>query len=343
METDDHVVVNVSETATPAPLPPTEEIQPTAAGEDDPPQPTSRRYTFDQLGISLEVPTELYVHKNPGFNYDDPGKLDGYLFYIQNYGQPGGPSSGNFQIYGHIQYSLRPITWEEFAENTINSSTNASVTEIEINGLRGFDTFPSGERKRFVYQFLLNGQVLTLAVSAANEENKVLADQIISTMKFDPAQFTDESHIQKIIEPNFLYQMFVPDDWSYSFGPTAGIRLSDLQASSADAEVVIEETEGPHSNIYYKSGVFMNLVILEDDSALSEPVMAEIKSSYQVQISGIVMQDYTFTEPSTAEGELREIRFYHNGLSYILRFSYGAGVDQDLLYWILINMEIPQE
>ena len=43
--------------------------------------------------------------KEPLVNYDDRGKLDSYLFYIQNYGYPGGPPSGTFQMYGHLQYN----------------------------------------------------------------------------------------------------------------------------------------------------------------------------------------------------------------------------------------------
>jgi len=340
VETDENTTDTTSETATPAPVPPTEEIQPTATQEEVIPEPSSKRYTFDQLGISLEVPSELYVFKEPGVNYDDPSKLDGYYFYIQNYGYREGPHTGDFQMYGHYQYSLRSLSWDEFANNTINSPNNASVTEIEINGLRGFDTFPSVQRKRFVYQFLLEGQVLTLAVTATTDENKVLADQIIKTLTYDPSKFTDQSHIQKIVEPNFFYGLYLPDDWTYSFGTPAGIRLSDFQASSPDYQVVVEETDGPHSNIYYKNGVFLNIVVLEDDSALSEPTSAVIQSSYPIQYYGIEGMDYLFTEPSTSEGVLREIRYFYDGKSFILRFGYAMDVDQELLEWIILNVII---
>ena len=340
-ETDGSVVINMSETATPAPIPPTEAIQPTAAQEDSS-EPSAKRYSFDQLGISLEVPAELYVRKDPSVSYDDPGKLEGYQIYIQNYGYPGASGSGDFQMYGQLQYNLPPTTWEVFADITLNSPMNAYATEIEINGLRGFDSQLSGVRNRFVYRFLIKGQVLSLAVSAATEENKELADQIVSTLLYDPEKFTDASKVQKIIEPGFYYQMYIPEDWNYSFESTGGIRLSDLQASSADAEMVIEETDGPHSNIYYKNGIFMNLVILDDDSALSEPAMAVVKSIDQVMYFGIEMTDYVFVEPSTVEGELRELRFYHNGLSYMLRFGYPLDTDRDQIDWLLRNLLIKE-
>ena len=339
LESDDNVVV-LSETATPVPIPATEEILPTVTPEEIAPEPTSKRYTFDQLGISLEVPAELYVAKDPNVNYDDPSKLDGYLFYIQNYGYREGPYSGDFQMYGHLQYNLQAITWEELSDNTINSPEYAYANEIEINGLRGFESQFSGVRNRFVYQFLLNGQVFSIYVSQPTEENKVLAEQIISTLQFNPGEFTSDSQVQKVVDPNFLYQLYIPDDWTYNFGTPAGIRLSDLEASSPDAEVLVEETDGPHSNIYYKNGVFLNIMVLEDDSALSEPTSAVIQSSYPIQISGIEGMDYLFTEPSTAEGVLREIRYFYDGKSFILRFGHPMDVDQELLEWIILNVII---
>ncbi|MCJ7717884.1 MAG: hypothetical protein MUO54_15385 [Anaerolineales bacterium] len=333
------IIDEVIETITPDVIPPTEEIQPTYAQEDSS-EPSSKRYSFDQLGISLEVPAELYVQKDPIVNYDDPSKLDSYLFYIQNYGYPGGLSSGDFQMYGWLQFDLPPVSWEQFASNTLNSPTNAYANPIEINGLKGFDTQLSVTRNRFVYLFYINQHILSIAVSAPTEENKALADQIISTLIVNPDQFTNVSHIQKVVEPNFYYQMYIPDDWNINFKSSAGIRLSELEASSPDAEVVVEETEGPHSNILYKNGLVMNFVVLEDDSALSEPNMALIHNKNDIMLAGFEGTDYTFVEPSTVEGELREIRFYYDGKSYLLRFGYSSDVDKEQIDWMIRNLEI---
>lgn len=331
----------LNETATPDVIPPTEGIQPPAA-ENDSSEPSTKRYSFDQLGISLEVPAELYVQKDPIVNYDDASKLDSYLFYIQNYGYPGGLSSGDFQMYGSLQFDLPPVSWEQFASNTLNSPNNAYANPIEINGLKGFDTQLSGTRNRFVYLFYINQHFLSIAVSAPTEENKALADQIISTLIANPDQFTAVSHVQKVVEPNFYYQIYIPDDWNINFKSTAGVRLSDLEASSPDAEVVVEEVEGPHSNILYKNGVYMNFVVLEDDLAKSEPNSALIHNQYDFMLSGFEGTSYTFVEPSTAEGELREIRFYYDGKSYLLRFGYPSDVDQEQIDWIIRSLQITE-
>jgi hypothetical protein len=332
-----------ADSPTTEPVKPTLELRPTKTALEEGEDRTPNRVEFGQLGISLEVPEDLHVVKNIDVNYEDPGKMTGYQFYIQNYGQRGGPSSGNFQMYGHIQYDLPPTSWEEFASNLTNSPNHAYVTEIEVNGLRGFDTQFSGVRNRYVYYFYLNGRILSIAVAEPSEANKTVSDRIINTIQFDQEKFSSESRIQKVLEPEGYYQLYIPGDWTYSFGDPAGIRLSDFQARSSDYEVEIQKTDGPHDDIYHKNGITMSLVILADESAKSEPVAAEIKSALEVTYSGIEMTDYIFVEPSTAEGEIRELRFYHNGLSYLLRFSYTEDFDQGIIDWIIINLELKQD
>ncbi len=151
---------------------------------------------------------------------------------------------------------------------------------------------------------------------------------------------TDASLVQLVNEPNGYYQMYLPAEWEFNFNPTAGVRLSDLQAASPGAEIEVEETDGPHSQISYKSGVSLNVAVLEDDSALREPNMAQVIKQAQIMIAGIAGNDYVFTEPSTVAGQIREVRYFHNGLSYLVRFSYGQDADQQQLDWLIRNFQI---
>lgn len=162
-------------------------------GTESAPSPTSvpagqdfSTHVFDELGISLEVPADLFVIKEPIFNPDDSSELDAYLFYIQNYGYPGGPSSGDFQVYGSLQFDLPPMSWEEFAVVQDNSGEYEYVKAIEINGLRGFETQLAGERNNFVYLFYLDDHILRIAVSSPTQENKSLAEEILKTIKYSP-------------------------------------------------------------------------------------------------------------------------------------------------------------
>lgn len=298
--------------------------------------------SFDQLGISLEIPSNLILTKDPIVNFDDSSILDSYLFYIENDRETRETISDYFQMYGHLQYNHPKISWEDFADIHANSPMYSYANEIEINGLRGFDAQFTGERNRFVYQFYLDGHTLSIAVAQPTEENKMLSDRIIQTIRYDPSGFTSRSNVQRIDDANSLFQVFIPEDWVFAFRPAIEIRLADFSASSSDWEIVTEESSGPHANVFFNSGVSMSLVVLDDETAKFEPIMADIRMESPVTINGIEGREYTYVEPSTMTGEIREFRFFHNDLSYLLRFSYAPNTDQQTLDWIVRNLMLPQ-
>ena len=172
-------------TSTPTAPPPA----PEPTREPTPESPTSE--AFEQLGITLDIPEGLIVIKEPIPNPDEPDKLDAYTFYIQNYSLDGGPGEDYFQMYGFLQYSLPLTTWEDVASGVLDSDMYAYAEEIEVNGFPGIEAQFSGQRNRYVYLFLLDGRVLNIAVSEPTEANKILADQIISTLQFLPGSLTD--------------------------------------------------------------------------------------------------------------------------------------------------------
>jgi hypothetical protein len=298
---------------------------------------------FEGLGISLEIPNELYVRKDPQVKFEDQSKLESYLFYIQNYGYPGGPSSGDFQMYGLLQYNLPPISWEQFSDNQINSTMNAYANYIEVGGLRGYDTQVAGERNRFVYHFYMDGQVLSIAVSQPTPENKAAADQIINSLELLPGGLSDDSHMILVSDPNQLYQILIPDDWEYNFHPPVNIQLSGLEARSADLEVESKDEGGPHANVYYKSGVLMQLHVMDDDSANYPPFPNRIREQYDVMYNGIQGTEYTFTQPSTVEGEEQQLQMYYEGKSYMLGFAYANDTYRDVIDRIITSFNITPE
>jgi hypothetical protein len=247
-------------------------------------------------------------------------------------------------MYGHLQYNLQPITWEEFAE--IQDSSNEMyeyITPIEINGLKGFDAQYSGQRNRYLYMFYLQGHILTIAVADPVPENKALSDEIIASLRYDPEAVTDESHMTLVSDPNQLYQLLLPDDWDYTFQSTIGTQLSNLEASSPDLEVVVDdEVEGPHSNIYYKQGITLHIQVIDDDSLQFNPGWPD-QQQYVVYFNGIPGTVYVYREPSTVEGEIRSVSVTHEGRSYQLRFGYAEDADLDIVDHIILNFNITPE
>lgn len=300
----------------------------------------TKRYQFEQLGISLEIPSELCVIKTPDVKYNDQSKLESYVFYIQNYGCPIGPASGNFQMYGLLQYTSMPGSWEEFSNVHLDSPNNAYANYIEVDGLRGYDTQLTGQRNRFVYHFFLEGYDLTIAVAEPTLENKELADQIIQSLEFLPDEFSDESHVKLVTDSNQLYQFLIPEDWEYSQQPTGIFQLSSLEAKSPDLEVLVEDG-GPHDNIYYKKGISLHVQVIEDD--IEYEIRWPDLHQYDVYFDGILGTVSIFTEPSTAEGEIRSVHIYHEGKTYILRFGYADDADRDTIDRIIASFNLTSE
>ena len=318
-------------------------IQPTSTLEEPSATGSTQRHVFEGLGIALEIPQDLYVRKDPQVKYEDQSKLEGYLFYIQNYGYLGGPSSGDFQMYGHLQYTLRRISWEQFSDNQINSPMNAYANYIEVGGLRGYDTQSASERNRFVYHFYLDGLVLTIAVAQPTPENKAAADQIINSLELLPGGLSDDSHMKLVSDPNQLYQILIPDDWEYNFHSPANIQLSGFDARSVDFEAESKYEGGPHENVYYKSGGLMQLHVMDDDSANNPPFPNLIRGQYDVMYNGIQGTEYIFTQPSTVEGEERQLQMYFEGKSYMLGFAYANDTYRDVIDHIITNFNITSE
>lgn len=141
-------------------------------------------HEFREIGITMNIPDNLEVIKNSVFNPDTPQELESYIFYIQDYTKAG---AIDFQIYGLYQVSTPAITWEQLSEVKNDTTTYKYVKEIEINGLKGFETQLNGERGNYVYLFHLNGRVLRVAVSPATEQYRQATDEIIGTIKSKPS------------------------------------------------------------------------------------------------------------------------------------------------------------
>ncbi|MFC2028971.1 hypothetical protein ACFLTX_03485 [Chloroflexota bacterium] len=323
-------------------------VTPETTSDVSQPEPTpietislpTQRIEFGQLGISLEIPSDLCVIKSPEVNFEDQSKLNGYTFYIQNYGCPGSANSGTFQMYGLLQYTSLPKTWEAFSTTHIDSPNNAYANYLEVGGLRGYDTQLTGERNRFVYHLFLEGYDLTIAVGEPTSETKILADQIMQSLEFSRDEFSNESHVKLVTDSNQLFQLLLPDDWEFAQLPTIGLQLSTLEANSPDLEVIVQEGAG-HSDIYYKKGISLHLQVIEDDAAyqINWPDLKQ----YDVYFDGIPGTVSIFTEPSTAEGEIRSVHVYHEGKTYILRFAYANDADRDVLDFIISSFIISPE
>ena len=87
----------------------------------------------------------------------------------------------------------------------------------------------------------------------------------------------------------------------------------------------------------------MQLHVMDDDSANYPPFPNRIREQYDVMYNGIPGTVYYFTQPSTMEGEERQLQMYNEGKSYLLRFAYANDTYQDVIDRIITSFNITPE
>src|SRR3989344_3808223 len=140
--------------------------------------------TFEELGISMQVPGELVVIKEPVIS-EETGELESYIFYVQNYGYEGGPETGDFQLYGSYQFRLPTVQLRDLEAMKEDTQTYEYVKDFVAGDLTGYESQYKGERNNYVYSLLLYEQVLRISVSEPTAENKELAESILKSIKLN--------------------------------------------------------------------------------------------------------------------------------------------------------------
>lgn len=129
---------------------------------------------------------------------------------------------------------------------------------------------------------------------------------------------------QTIQDSAGLYSIELPEDWQVTLEGSKGVRLSNLLAQSPDYKVKIDtEAEGPFTPIYYQTGAGLQISVLKQPLSANPQPAGEITQQKPVTVDGVNGTYFVFKEPSTAEGQLLEVRLEKAGRSYTLRLGYN--------------------
>jgi hypothetical protein len=121
-----------------------------------------------------------------------------------------------------------------------------------------------------------------------------------------------------------LYSLELPDDWQVSFEDAKGVRISSLMAQSPDYKVKIDTAaEGPFTPIYYQAGAGLQVTVLDQPLSQNPEPAGAVSEKKSVTVDGVEGTFFAFKEPSTAQGQLLEVRLEKSGRSYTLRFGYN--------------------
>lgn len=139
-----------------------------------------------------------------------------------------------------------------------------------------------------------------------------------------PATASAALPTQTIQDQAGLYSLELPDDWQVTFEDAKGVRISSLMAQSPDYQVKIDTAaEGPFTPIYYQEGAILQVTVLNQPLADNPQPAGAISEQKTVTVDGVDGTYFVFKEPSTAQGQLLEVRLEKTKRSYILRFGYN--------------------
>lgn len=277
----------------------------------------TKNYDFDELGISLSIPENLYVIKTPNYNVETD-KLDSYNFYIQNYGFEGGTATGDLQIYGLYQFDLPSTTPEELAKVKEDTQNYVYVNEFAAGPLSGYETQQKGERSNYVYMLLLNGRVLRISVSEPTETNRLTAEKILKSIKLKdvPSDVTDTMDF--IYSVDSSYKFVAPSGWTVNKDSISTSALSPDYKLSEGYPVL--ET-GAEISVFTKT---LNEALLEmtiNEIVASNPITTNIPNKVSTTVAGLNAVRY---ELSYEGVEAVMTEFIKDGVRYTIRLRFST-------------------
>ena len=272
---------------------------------------SEEEYVFGELGISLKVPKNLHVIKSPGFNAST-GKLESYTFYIQNYGYEGGPTTGDFQMYGLYQPDLPEITLEDIAEIKDDTENYVNVREFSAGPLQGYEAQQKGERPSYIYSLLHDGRILKIAVSQGTEANKRVAEKILKTLDVLQKVRVGDDVETTIPEMGSAYDFSYPKGWKVS-GVVNGTSVTSPDYKISEGKAVLEA--GIELAVYTKKSDSPTI----NEELASNPITSQIpnKTDAIVAEQNAIRYEYSYEGVNAVMTE-----FIKDGVRYSLRYRF---------------------
>ncbi len=297
------------------PSQPTAQNVPPASSNEAAETPT-KNYDFDELGISLSIPENLYVIKTPNYN-PETDELESYNFFIQNYCFEGGPATGDLQIYGLYQFDLPETTPEELAKIKEDTQNYSYIKEFTAGPLSGYETRQNGERTNYVYMLLLNGRVLKISVSEPTETNKLIAEKILKSLRLKEVQSGTTDSMDFIYSIDSSYKFVAPKGWTINKDSNSTSALSpDYKLSEGypvlEAGAEISVLTKPLNEAL--SGMTINEILA------SNPITTNIPNKVSTTVAGINAVRY---ELSYEGVEAVMTEFIKDNVRYTIRLRFS--------------------
>lgn len=135
--------------------------------------------TFNEVGLSItfSIPPDMVFRKEIA---NDAGRIRIASFYVER----GSKDNPTYQLYAVYQ-PTETVTEKELDKIKTGMDPN-SVKEITIDGIQGIEgeTVISGPKNHYITAIIKDGKLFTVSTYPMITENKILTDQILSTLSF---------------------------------------------------------------------------------------------------------------------------------------------------------------
>ena len=150
------------------------------------------------------------------------------------------------------------------------------------------------------------------------------SNQVDSLQEEAPTE-SPSTATQTVADPNDLYSVEIPTDWQVTFEEKKGVRLGGFIAQSPDYQLRLDETaEGPFTPVYYEKGASLQLTVTNEEETGKGKPAGVITQQNTVMVDGHHEATwYMYKEPSTAQGQLLEVRWSGHGKSFVIRLGYN--------------------
>ncbi len=133
--------------------------------------------------------------------------------------------------------------------------------------------------------------------------------------------------IRNITVSSKYFTIKLPQNWQVDFNPSKDLLLSEMIALSPNFKGHSEKsssTSSPETLNYFESGAKMDIIIEKGLVLGKEKVEGSILSSEDITVAGIKSKLLTIKESSTKLGQILDVRFVHEGNSYVFRLAYNS-------------------
>jgi hypothetical protein len=126
------------------------------------------------FGLYVIVPKDMTFRKEIA---DDEGVIHSVGFYIEN-----SSKENPYMLYG--LYEAKSVATDQTLASAKKDMVPSTIKDITIGGYKGVEGLITGDKTRYMAVIVKDGKKITFSTIPPTDANKVITDQLLSTLSF---------------------------------------------------------------------------------------------------------------------------------------------------------------